>query len=142
MQEDIENMNFVEGIRLEFKDSLDDKSTKYLLMFDDSCEKIRNSKVFVDIATAGRHRRLSTIYIRYNLIHQNKEGRDDELRNTHILPFKSPRDVMPVNTRNALLGLGSEVIDWYQEATVDLYNHLLTELLSEPNDRLRYCTNS
>ena len=35
--------------------------TKYLLIFDDSCEEISNSKHFVKINTAGRHRGLNTI---------------------------------------------------------------------------------
>ena len=34
--------------------------TKYLLIFDDSCGEICNSKVMVDIANAGRHGGLST----------------------------------------------------------------------------------
>ena len=37
--------------------------TKYLLIFDDPCAEICNSKQFVDIASAGRHRGFSTIYI-------------------------------------------------------------------------------
>ena len=86
--------------------------TKYLLMFDDSCEEICYSKAFVDIATAWRHRGLSTIYIKHNL-HQSKLGRDVELKDTHIVLFKSPRDVMQVTTLAVQLGLGSELVDWY-----------------------------
>ena len=40
--------------------------TKYLLIFDDSCEEISNSKQFVTIDTSGRHRGLNTIYIKAN----------------------------------------------------------------------------
>ena len=64
MQKEIENLEFVRGVKFEFIDSLKNNDTKYLLIFDDSCEDICNSKAFVDIATAGRHRRLSTIYIK------------------------------------------------------------------------------
>ena len=77
-----------------------------MLIFDNSCEEITNSKAFVDIAFAGRHRGLSTIYIKHNLFHQSKLGRDVELQNTHIVLFKSPRDVMQVSTLKAKLGLG------------------------------------
>ena len=82
-------------------------------MSDDSSEEIRNSKSFVDIATAGRHRGLSTIYNKRNLFHQNKLGRDVELQNAHIFLFKSPCDVMQKTTLGAQLGLGSELVDWY-----------------------------
>ena len=88
-----------------------------MLSFDDSCEEICNSKAFVDIATAGRHRGLSTIYVKHNLFHQSKFGRDVELHNTHIVLFKSPRDVIQVSTLSAQLGLGSELVDWYRDAT-------------------------
>ena len=94
------------GVNFEFIDSLTNNGTKYLLIFDDSCEEVCNSKVFVDIATAGRHQGLSTNYIKRNLFHQSRLGRDVELENTHIVLFKSPRDVMQVTTLSTQLGLG------------------------------------
>ena len=72
MQKEIENLEFVQGVNFESIDSLKNNGTKYLLIFDDSCEEICNSKAFVDIATAGRHRGLSTIYNKNNLFHQSK----------------------------------------------------------------------
>ena len=56
----IENLEFVRGVNFEFIDSLKNNGTKWLLIFDDSCEEICNSKALVDIATAGRHRGLRT----------------------------------------------------------------------------------
>ena len=67
MQKEIENLEFVQGVIFEFIDSLRNNGTKYVLIFDDSCEKICNSKAFVDIATTGRHRGLITIYIKHNV---------------------------------------------------------------------------
>ena len=93
MQKEIKNLEFLQGVNFGFIDSLKNNGTKYLIIFDDSCEEICNSKAFVDIATAGRHRGLSTIYIKHNLFHQSKLGREVELQNTHIVFFKSPRDV-------------------------------------------------
>ena len=80
-------------------------------MCDDSCEEICNSKAFVGFANAGRHRGLSTLYTKHNLFHQSKLDRDVELQKTHIVFFKSPRDVMQVNMPSAQLGLGSELVD-------------------------------
>ena len=101
MQKEIENLEFVQGVNIESIDSLKTNGTKYLLIVDDSCEEICNSKAFVDIATAGRHGSLSTIYTKHNLFHQSKLGGDVELLNTHIVLFKSPRDVMQVTTLGA-----------------------------------------
>ena len=123
-------------------DSLKNNGTKYLLIFDDSCEEICNSKASVDIATAGRHRGMSTIYIKHNLFHQNILDQDFELQNTHIVPLKSPRDVMQVSTRSAQLRLASELVEWYGDATSVPYGRFLIELSPRTDYRLRYCTNT
>ena len=49
MQKEIKSLEFVRGVNFEFSDSLKNNGTKYLLIFDDSCEEICNSKAFVDI---------------------------------------------------------------------------------------------
>ena len=113
-----------------------------MLLFDDSCEEICNLKAFVDIAANGRHRRLSTIYIKHNLFHQSKLGRDVELQNSHIVLFKSPRDVTQVTTFSTHLGLGLELVDWYQDATSVPFGHLLIDLSPRTDHRLRYCTDT
>ena len=78
---------------------------KYLLTFDDSCEEISISKQFVNVATAARHRGLNTIYIKHNLFHQGKMGRNVELQNIQIVLFKSPRVVLQINTLSQQVGL-------------------------------------
>ena len=142
MQKEIENPEFVQGVNFEFNDSLKNSGPKHLLIIDDSCEEICNSKAFVEIANAGMHRGLSTIYIKHNLFHQSKLGRDVEFQNTHIVLFKSPRDVMQVTTLSTQLGLGSELVDWYRDATSVPFRHLLIDLSPRTDDRLRYCTNN
>ena len=101
----------MQWLNFEFIDSLENNGTKYLLIIDDSSEEICNSKAFVDMTTAGS---LSTIYIKHNFFRQSKLGRDVELQITHIVLFKSPRDVMQVTNLGVQLGLGLELIDWYQ----------------------------
>ena len=83
MQKEIENLDFVQGENFEFIDSLKNNCAKYSLIFDDSREEIWNSKAFVDIATAGRHRGLSTVYIKHNLVHQSKLGRCWVTKHSH-----------------------------------------------------------
>ena len=142
MQKEIENLEFVQFVNFELRDSLKNNGTKYLLISDDSCEEICNSKAFVDFAISGIHRGLSNIYIKHNLFHQSQLGRDVELQNTHIVFFKSPSNVMQVSTFSAHLGLGSELVDWYRGATSVPYGHLLIDLSPRTDDRLRYCTNT
>ena len=49
---------------------------------------------------------------------------------------------MQVTTLGAQLGLGSELVDWYRDATSVPFGHLLIDLSPRTEDRLRYCTNS
>ena len=139
MQKAMENLEFKQGVNFEFIDSLKNIGTKYLLIFDDSCKDTCNSKAF---ATAGRHQGLSTIYIKHNLFHQSKLGRDVDLQNTYIVLFKSPRDVTQVTTLSTQLGFGSELVDLYRDATSVPFGYLLFALLPRTDDRLRCCLDS
>ena len=78
MQKEIENLEFVQDVNFELNDSLKNNGSKYLFIFSDSCEEICQSKAFVDIATAKRHRGLSKIWFKHNFFHQSKLGRDVE----------------------------------------------------------------
>ena len=142
MQKEIENLEFVQGVNLEFTDSLKNNGTNYLLFFDDSCEEICNSKAFVDNATASRRRGLNINYIKHDMFHQSKLGQHGELQKTHIVHFKSPRGVMHAITLRAQLGLGSELVHWYRDATFVPYSQLLIDLLPRADDRLRYVLNT
>ena len=140
MRKEIDNLEFVEGVHFDVINSLKNNSAKYLLIFDDSCAEICNSKEFMDTATAGRYRGFSTIYNKHILFHQSKLGRDVELQNTHIVLSKSPRDVHQVAKLSVQLGFGSALVDWYRDATSVLFGHLLIDLSPRTDDRLRYCT--
>ena len=80
-----------------------------MLIFDDFVDEISKSKQFVKIPAAGRHKGLNAVYIKHNLFHQSKLGRVVELQNTHIILFKSTRDVSQINTISQQLGLGSQL---------------------------------
>ena len=86
------NLKFIQGVDFELIENLPKNGTKYLLKFDDSCEEISNSKQFVKVATAERHRGLNTLYIKHNLFHRSKLGRDVELQNAHI-SYSSHREM-------------------------------------------------
>ena len=142
MQEEIENLEFVESVNFEFIYSFTNNGTKYLLFFDDSCDTICSSKAFVDLANAAKQRALSTIYNKNNSFYQSRLGRGVELPNTHIILFKSHRDVVQVSTPSAQLELRSELVDWFWDAIFVPYDHFLIEMSPRKYDRLRYCTNT
>ena len=142
MRNEIENLEFVQGVNFEIMDSLKNNGTKGLVNFDDSCQEMCNSKVFVDIASTGWHRELITFYNKHNLFHRRKIWWDLELQNTHIVHFKFPRDVMQVSSLNTQLGLRSELVDCCRDASYLPYGQLLIDFSPGTDDRLRYCTNT
>ena len=135
MQKEVDNLEFVQGVHFEFINSLKNNRNMCLLICDDSCAEVCNSEEFVDFATAGRNRGFSTIYIKHNLFHQSKQGKDVELQNTHNVVFKLPRDLHHVATLNVQMGLGSALVDWYRDATSARFGHLLIDLSPRTDDR-------
>ena len=92
-------LEIVRGVNFEIIDTQKDNGAKYLIFFDDSLEEICFSKAYADVATASKHRGLSTIYITLTVL------------------FKSLRCMMQIWTLSAQSGLGSELADWYRDAT-------------------------
>ena len=142
MLKEIENIEFIQGVKFDFIDSLEITETKYLPLFDDSSQEIYNSKELEKNAAAGRHRGLSTIYIKHSIFHKNKLGRAIKLRNTHIVLSKLPRDILQVGRLSIQLGLGLSLVEWYKDATSVPFGQLFFDLSPRTDDRLRYCTNS
>jgi hypothetical protein len=133
-------IEFIKSLDFELIDNLPNDGTNYLLIFDDSCAEISRSRDFEKIATAGRHRKFNVIYITHNLFHKSPLGRDVELQNTHIILFKSPRDVNQIAKFGQQLGVWKNFVQWYKDATSKPFGHLLIDLSLRTNDKLRYCT--
>ena len=96
-----------------------------LLVFDDSCEDIYNDNEFVKLATAGRHKGLDVIYVKHNLFQQSRWSRTIDLNTSHIILFKSPRDIQQLEHIGRLLDLTTFLRSCYELATKDTYGHLL-----------------
>ena len=141
MQQESEKLEFVQGVNFEFIDSLKNNCRNFLLFFDNSCEEICISKAFIDFATAGSYRGSSRIDTKHYVFHQSILARDGEHQKTHIVFFKSPIVVMPVSTLSAPSILGSQLVDWYRQATSVAYSCFLCNLSPCVDNRLSYCTN-
>ena len=112
-----------------------------LLIFDDSCEDIFNDKEFSKLATAGRHKKLSVIYVKHNLFQQSKWSRTIDLNTTHIIIFKSPRDIQQVSFIGRQLDNTNFLKESYELATKEPYGHLLIDLDPNTSEALRFCSN-
>ena len=90
--------------------------------------KTFNDKEFVKIATSGRHRKLHVIYVKCDLFQQSKWSRTIALNATHIILFKSLRDIQQIEYLGKQLNCLQLFKDAYKLATAQPYGHLIVDL--------------
>ena len=112
-----------------------------LLVFDDSCEEIYNDEEFVKLATAGRHKGLDVIYVKHNSFQQSRWSRTIDLNTSHIILFKSSRDIQQLDHLGRQLNAPKFLRQSYELATKNSFGHLLIDLDPRTSDCLRYCSN-
>ena len=108
-----------------------------LLIIDDSWEETYNDKEFVKLVTAGRHKNINVIHIKHNLYQQSKWSRTIDLNTTHIILFKSARDIQQVDFLGKQLNLVKFLKYCYQLATKETFGNLLINLDPKNYDCLR-----
>ena len=97
--------------------------------------------MFSKLANAGRHKNLSVIYVKHNLFQQSKWSRTIDLNTTHIILFKSPRDVQQIGLIGRQLNNTQFLKETYELATKQPFDHLLIDLDPKTSDVLRYYSN-
>ena len=112
-----------------------------MLIFDDSCEDVFNDKEFSKLATAGRHKNISVIYVKHNLFQQSKWSRTIDLNTSHIILFKSPRDVQQIAIIGRQLDNANFLKESYDLAVKEPFGHLLIDINPNTSDSLRFCSN-
>ena len=132
-------------LNIEFVPCLDFQMIKdlenCLLIFDDSCEEIYQEKDFVKLAVSGRHKKVHCIFVKHNLFHQSKWSRTIDLNTTHIILFKSPRDLQQIDHFGRQLKKVQFLRDTYVKATSEPYGHLLVDLDPKTSECLRFSSN-
>ena len=122
MRKEVRNIEFIGSLEFDFIENLPNDGINYLLIFD-FCDEISRSKNFARIAIARRHPKLNFMYIKHNFFHTSTNER--ELQHTHMVLFRSPRDVQQIDVLGKQLGLGNTQRKWYADATTTPYGHLL-----------------
>ena len=131
------NIQFIKFYSFEQMSELDD----CLLVFDNSCEEIVNHKEFSKLATAGRHKKISVIHVKHNLFQQSKWSRTIDLNTTHIVLFKSPRDVQQIGLIGRQLNNAQFLRESYELATKPAFGQFFIDLDPKISDALRYSSN-
>ena len=137
MQDKIEDIEFLPCLEFEMIKNLEN----CLLVFDDSCEEIYQEKEFVKLAVSGRHKKVNCIFVKHNLFHQSKWSRTIDLNTTHIILFKSPRDVQQIDVFGRQLNNTEFIRDCYKKATSEPFGHFMIDFDPRTSDSSRYCSN-
>ena len=111
-----------------------------LLVFDDSGEEIFNDRVF-EIGYSRTSQNISVIYVKHNLFQQSKWSRTIDLNTTHIIFFKSPRDIQQIGLIGRQRNNTQFLKDSYELATKQPFGLLLIDLDPKTSDVLRHCSN-
>ena len=113
----------------------------FLLVFDESCEEIYNDKEFVKLATAGRLKGSNVNYFKHSFFQQNQWSRSFDLNSSHVILFKSPRNLQQFDHLGRQLYAPKFLPQSYELATKDGFGHLLIDLEPQTSDCFRYCSN-
>ena len=92
------------------------------------------------MATAGRHKNISVIYMKHKLFQQSKWSRTTDLNTTHIILFKSSRYIQQIVLIGRQLNNTHFLKDSYELATKQPFGHLLIDLDPKASNVLRYCS--
>ena len=97
-----------------------------MIVFDDTCEEIICQLMIpVKLATAGGHKNVHVFYVKHNLFQQSKQSRTIDLNSTHLILFKSPRDIQQIDYLGRQLNKANFLRHAYQLATKEDFGHLL-----------------
>ena len=119
-----------------------DSDNKTLLIFDDVAEELLRNEKFSNLATSGRHKGISIIFIKHNLYQQGKHSVPIDKNTTHIILMKNPRVGRQIKILGSELGMAKFLEDCYNKAVLkEQFGHLLIDLTPNCNTLLRYSSN-
>ena len=93
------------------------------------------------IATTGRHKKISVIYVKHNLFQQSKWSRTIDLNTTHIVLLKLPLDVQQIGLIGQQHNNTQFLRESYELATKQPFGYLLNDLDPKTSDALCYSSN-
>ena len=133
------DLEFVQGLEWSQLERSEALKKRTLIIIDDLYEEAAQSKEFLDLVIAGRHRNVHLMVLRHNLFQQTKHSKTIDLNLTQIILFNSPRDSEQVGILGRQLGERSALLEAYKRATHNPFGHLMIDLDVRSNRALRYC---
>ena len=108
-----------------------------LLIFDDLMEEASRRKDVKNLFTRGRHEDVSVIFLAQNTFHQGGHFREMSLNTDYFIIFKTVRDGSTIKYLASQMNARDFLPRAYKHATRDAYSHLLLDMRSDTDERLR-----
>ena len=134
------DIEFIQGLEWNFLQKAEAQK-RILLELDDSFDEAAQSKDFLELVVAGRHRKVHLMVFRHNLLQRTKNSKTIDLNVTQIFLFNSPRDSEQIGVLGPQLGERHATIEAYKRATQKPFGHLMIDLDVRSSKSLRYSSN-
>lgn len=132
------DIEFIQGLEWDAVEHSEALKKRTLVVVDDLYEDAAQSKEFLDLVIAGRHRNIHLMVLRHNLFQQSKNSKTIDLNVTQIVLFHSPRDLEQIGILGRQLGERSTLMKAYKRATQEAFGHLMIDLDVRSSRSLRY----
>jgi hypothetical protein len=137
----IQNIEFIQG--MPDTSNFDPKETNLLIIDDLMSSALQSTEIMQLFCVNAHHKNISTIMMLHNLFSKDKHSRTISLNSNYIVLFKSPRDKSQcaVLARQMYPKNPKFLIEAYDNATQDMYSHLLLDLTQKQDDQFRVQSN-
>lgn len=145
--QDISNIEFVQlhddlSIVSSISESIEPHiDNRTLMIFDDVAEEILGNSDFSNLATSGRHKNISIVFIKHNLYQQGKHSVTIDKNTTHLVLMNNPRIGKQLKILGSELGEAKFLEECYKKAVKENgqnFGHLMIDFYAI--DSLRYCS--
>ena len=135
--------NSIEFYREKTWSAIDKCETQKLrtkVVIDDLYQQASQDEYFLELVVLGRHRNVHLITMKHNLYQQTKNSKTIDLNISQLILFNGPRDVGQISILGRQLGQRKLLLETYKKATLKPYGHLLIDLDSRADQKLKVST--
>ena len=111
-----------------------------LVVIDDLYDEAAQSKKFLDLVIAGRHKNVHLMVLRRKIFQQCRNLKTIDFNVTQMILFNSPRCLEQIGILGRQLGERSTLMKAYKRATQEPFGHLMMDLEARSSRNLRYCS--
>ena len=134
------DLDLVQGLEWNAVERSEALKQRTLVVIDDLYDEAAQSKEFLDLVIAGRHKNVHLMVLRHNLFQQCKNSKTIDLNVTQMILFNSPRDLEQIGILGRQLGERSTLMKAYKRATQEPFGHLMIDLDARSSRNLRFCS--